>query len=59
MRTEGQRTDTTKLLVVSCNFANAPKNESPNIKESETFEQNFVEQALRIANSFYTIGLYL
>jgi hypothetical protein len=55
---DGQ-TDMTKLLVASRNFANAPENESPNIRESKTFEQNFMEQALRIANSFYTIGLYL
>jgi len=29
-----------------------PKNESPNTRESKTFEQNFMQQALRIANSF-------
>jgi len=38
-RTDGQRTDMTKPPVVSRNFANAPKNESLNIRESKTFEQ--------------------
>jgi hypothetical protein len=57
-RTDGQRTDMTKPPVVSRNFANTPKNESLNIRESKTFEQTSWNMH-SVSRSFYTVRLYL